>query len=38
MLGKNGINVFDHIFPQKLTLTFMGDHSLTPCIIYEDTL
>jgi hypothetical protein len=32
MLGKNGIKVFDHIFPQKLTLTFLGDHSLTPCI------
>jgi hypothetical protein len=34
MLGKNGIKVFDHIFPQKLTLTFLGDHSLTPCISY----
>jgi hypothetical protein len=32
MLGKNGIKVLDHIFPQKLTLTFLGDHSLTPCI------
>jgi hypothetical protein len=32
MLGKNGIKVFDHIFLQKLTLTFLGDHSLTPCI------
>jgi hypothetical protein len=33
MLGKNSIKVFDHIFPQKLTLTFLADHSLTPCII-----
>jgi hypothetical protein len=33
MLGKNGIKVFDHIFPHKLTLKFLGDHSLTPCII-----
>jgi hypothetical protein len=32
MLGKNGIKVFDHIFPHKLTLKFLGDHSLTPCI------
>jgi hypothetical protein len=29
MLGKNGIKVFDHIFPHKL----LGDHSLTPCIL-----
>jgi hypothetical protein len=35
MLGKNGIQVFDHFFPQKLTLTFLGDHSLTPCIKYN---
>jgi hypothetical protein len=33
MLGKNGIKVFDHIFPHKLTLKFLGDHSLTPCIL-----
>jgi hypothetical protein len=32
MLGKNGIKVFDHIFPHKLTLKFLGDHSLTHCI------
>jgi hypothetical protein len=32
VLGKNGIKVFDHIFPHKLTLTFLGDHYLTPCI------
>jgi hypothetical protein len=32
MLGKNGIKVFGPIFPEKLTLTFLGDHSLTPCI------
>jgi hypothetical protein len=32
MLGKNGIKVFDHIFPHKLTLKFLGDHSRTPCI------
>jgi hypothetical protein len=32
MLGKNGVKVFDHIFPHKLTLKFLGDHSLTPCI------
>jgi hypothetical protein len=32
MLGKNGIKLCDNIFPQKLTLTFLGDHSLTPCI------
>jgi hypothetical protein len=31
-LGKNGIKVFDHIFPHTLTLKFLGDHSLTPCI------
>jgi hypothetical protein len=28
MLGKNGIKVFDHIFPQKLTLTFLGNRNL----------
>jgi hypothetical protein len=33
MLGKNGIRVFGHIFPDKLTLKFLGDHSLTPCIL-----
>jgi hypothetical protein len=33
ILGKNGIKVFDHIFPHKLTLKFLGDHSLTPCIL-----
>jgi hypothetical protein len=32
MLGKNGIKVFDHNFPHKLTLKFLGDHSLSPCI------
>jgi hypothetical protein len=32
ILGKNGIKVFDLIFPRKLTLKFLGDHSLTPCI------
>jgi hypothetical protein len=32
MLGKNGVKVFDHIFLHKLTLKFLGDHSLTPCI------
>jgi hypothetical protein len=36
MLGKNGIKVFDHIFPQKLALTFLGDHSITPCIGYKE--
>jgi hypothetical protein len=35
ILGKNGIKVFDHIFPHKLTLKFLGDHSLTPCIQNE---
>jgi hypothetical protein len=35
MLGKNGIKVFDHIFPHKLTLKFLGEHSLTPCITDE---
>jgi hypothetical protein len=29
---NKGIKVFDHIFPDKLTLKFLGDHSLTPCI------
>jgi hypothetical protein len=24
---------FGHIFPDKLTLKFLGDHSLTPCIV-----
>jgi hypothetical protein len=24
--------MFDHIFPDKLTLKFLGDYSLTPCI------
>jgi hypothetical protein len=33
MLGKNGFKVFDHILPHKLTLKFLGDHSLTPCIV-----
>jgi hypothetical protein len=33
MLEKNAIKVFDHIFPQKVTLTFLEDHSLTPCIV-----
>jgi hypothetical protein len=33
-LSKNGIKVFDHIFPDKLILKFSGDHSLTPCIYY----
>jgi hypothetical protein len=33
MLGKNGIKIFDHIFPEKLTLTLLGDHSLTPSIL-----
>jgi hypothetical protein len=32
-LSKSGIKVFDHIFSDKLTLKFLGDHSLTPCII-----
>jgi hypothetical protein len=31
-LSKNGIKMFDHIFPDKLTLKFLGDYSLTPCI------
>jgi hypothetical protein len=31
-LSKNRIKVFAHIFPDKLTLKFLGDHSLTPCI------
>jgi hypothetical protein len=35
-LSKNGIKVFDHIFPDKLTLKFSGDHSLTPCISRYD--
>jgi hypothetical protein len=26
------IKVFDHIFPHKLTLKFLGDYFLTPCI------
>jgi hypothetical protein len=25
MLGKTGIKVFDHIFPQTLTLTLLGE-------------
>jgi hypothetical protein len=33
MLGKNGIKVFDHICPQELTLTLLGDHSLIPSIL-----
>jgi hypothetical protein len=37
-LSKNGIKVFDHIFPDKLTLKFLGDHSLTPCIYIMDNL
>jgi hypothetical protein len=33
MLGKIVcIKDFDHIFPHKLTLKILGDHSLTPCM------
>jgi hypothetical protein len=35
MLGKNCTKVFDHIFSHRLTLKFSGDHSLTPCIMYD---
>jgi hypothetical protein len=32
------IKVFDHIFAHKLTLKFLGDHSLTPCILFFSLL
>jgi hypothetical protein len=38
MLGKNGIKVFDHIFPHKLILKFLGDHSLTLYISFLNFL